>query len=95
MLNRRRLLALGATASLAWSARFAIAQNTGRDPRFVLMILRGGMDGLAAVPPFADPAYRKARGELALPLPGKTGGISDLDGFFGLHPSFTTLHSLF
>ncbi|MCZ6619717.1 MAG: DUF1501 domain-containing protein [Gammaproteobacteria bacterium] len=95
MINRRRLLEFGVTASLAWGARSAFAKNIGSDPRFVLVILRGGMDGLAAVPPYADPSYRKSRGALALPPPGSASGINDLDGFFGLHPNFVTLHALF
>lgn len=95
MINRRRFLELSATASLAWNARSAVAKTISPDPRLVLMILRGGMDGLAAVPPYADSAYRKRRGELALPSPESAGGSNDLDGFFGLHPSFATFHSLF
>jgi uncharacterized protein (DUF1501 family) len=55
-----------------------------------VVILRGGLDGLAAVPAHGDPGYTNLRGSLALPKSG-TGAPIDLDGFFGLHPS---LHNL-
>jgi uncharacterized protein (DUF1501 family) len=60
--------------------------------RFVVVVLRGAMDGLAAVPPYADPDYRATRGSLALAEPGKDQGILDLDGFYGLHPALQPLH---
>jgi uncharacterized protein (DUF1501 family) len=64
-------------------------------PRLVLIRLRGGMDGLAAVVPFGDPDLGEARRGLAMPDPHGRVGIVDLDGFFGLHPSFTTLAALY
>src|SRR5206468_1120593 len=51
----------------------------------ISIFLRGGMDGVHAVPPHGDPAYRRQRPTLALPEPGKPGGVVNLDGFFGLH----------
>jgi uncharacterized protein (DUF1501 family) len=60
------------------------------DRRFIVVILRGGLDGLAAVPAHGDPNYTRVRGALALPQSGP-GAPIDLDGFFGLHPS---LHNL-
>jgi uncharacterized protein (DUF1501 family) len=53
------------------------------------------MDGLAAVPPYGDPYYKRQRGELALARPGETGGALDLDGFFGLHPALQHCHALY
>ncbi|HVJ43902.1 MAG TPA: DUF1501 domain-containing protein [Dongiaceae bacterium] len=70
---------------------------TGSDevsPRLVVINLRGGLDGLAAVPPHGDPAYRAARGGLALPMTGPR-RIIDLDGRFGLHPALGPLHAFF
>src|SRR5260221_14114628 len=58
--------------------------------RLVVIILRGGLDGLAAVPAHGDADYASLRGPLALPKSGM-GAPIDLDGFFGLHPS---LHNL-
>lgn len=75
-------------------ARLALARGAG-DNRFVLVILRGGLDGLAAVPPLADPDYRRLRPDLALGEPGATEGTLDLDGFFGLHPALQACHAMY
>ena len=94
MLNRRQMLraaALGAGYAIAPRA-FAGADTDGR---FVLVILRGAADGLAIAPPYGDGNYASVRGELALPVPGQTGGALKLDGLFGLHPSLKVLHSAF
>ena len=58
-------------------------------------ILRGGLDGLAAVPPWGDPDYADIRGSLGLPAPNTTGGILDLDGTFGLHPSLERMYQMY
>lgn len=55
------------------------------DARFVFVLLRGALDGLAAVPPVGDPDYARLRGDLALP------GTFRLDDTFALHPSLTFL----
>ena len=94
MINRRQLLAGSASVTLAWPLRPVMA-NSDRDPRLVFMILRGGLDGLAAVPAFGDANYRSARGGLAIAAPGEPSGALDLDGFFGLHPVLAGLHGLY
>lgn len=65
--GRRRLL-LGGAAALAASAlpRVAFARGGGGSRRFVLVILRGALDGLGAVPALGDPAYAALRGALAV-----------------------------
>ncbi len=94
MATRRSVLAGGATLTLlAPFARLAAAQSNP-DSRFVLVILRGGLDGLAAVPPYAEPAYAQLRGSLALAAPGSENGALDLDGTFGLHPALESLHAM-
>ena len=94
MTTRRCVLAGGATLTLlAPFAHLSAAAN--RDSRFVLVILRGGLDGLAAVPPYAEPAYAQLRGSLALSKPGAQDGVLDLDGTFGLHPALTNLHAMY
>jgi uncharacterized protein (DUF1501 family) len=96
MLDRRTFLKTGAgcAAFLACGtrARFAHAALPD-DRRFVVVILRGGIDGLAAVPPHGDADYASLRGSLALPASGM-GAPIDLDGFFGLHPSFHNLSEM-
>lgn len=95
MLNRRDVLkSLGLTAfvSAAPGLTFAAADT---DARFVLVVLRGAVDGLAVAAPYGDGNYRKVRGELALPEPGSSDGLLRLDGFFGLHPSLARVHESF
>jgi uncharacterized protein (DUF1501 family) len=96
MTNRRSfLLGLGAIALAgASNARLALA-SAPVDRRLVVIVLRGAMDGLAAIPPYADPHYRALRGALAIPAPGQADGALDLDGAFGLHPRLPTLKSLY
>ncbi|MDA0788834.1 MAG: DUF1501 domain-containing protein [Proteobacteria bacterium] len=100
MITRRQLfsrtIALSAFAALSLSAPgLVLGRGEKARSRFVLMILRGGMDGLAAVPAYGDPHYRTLRGALALPDPDQPSGILDLDGHFGLHPSLKQLHELY
>lgn len=92
---RRRFL-LGAGA-LAASAAFpsALFAHTAGSSRLVVMILRGALDGLAAVPPYGDPYYLPLHRELAIAAPGGADGALALDGTFGLHPSLSFLHERF
>jgi uncharacterized protein (DUF1501 family) len=91
-MKRREFLATGALAAggafLSSRVTFAGVAN-GRKPRLVFVILRGALDGLAAVPAFGDPGYAQLRGDLALGRPGTDGGALPLDGFFALHPSLS------
>jgi uncharacterized protein (DUF1501 family) len=68
---------------------------TGGEARLVLVILRGALDGLTAVPPYADTDYVRLRQGLALTAPGTAQGALRLDGLFGLHPSLAFLHESF
>jgi len=91
----RRGLLLGLTAGFVLGGtRLALADAPG-DARFVVVLLRGGMDGLSAVQPYGDPAFAALRGPLALPEPGQEGGVLDLGGRFGLHPRLAGLHALY
>ncbi|WP_374651464.1 DUF1501 domain-containing protein [Dongia sp.] len=65
------------------------------EERLVVIMLRGAMDGLHAVPPVADRDYRRLRGALALPQPDEAGGTLPLDGRFALHPSLTGIKQLY
>ncbi len=91
-LSRRHFLAAsGALAAGALMPRVMFAQ-TGGSARLVVVILRGAMDGLAAVPPYADTNYTGLHRDLAIGPPGTTDGALDLDHGFGLHPSLSFLH---
>lgn len=96
MLDRRLLLktALAAGAASIWDApiRFAFA-NAPTDRRFVVLILRGALDGLAAVPPHGDPDYKAVRGVLALETTGPY-ALYNLDGHFGLNPGLTNMKAM-
>jgi uncharacterized protein (DUF1501 family) len=95
MLNRRKLLqtiGLGTIAASVPGISFASANGNAR---FVMIILRGAVDGLAMVAPYGDGNYRSVRGELALPPPGSEGGLLKLDGMFGLHPSMKLTYEIY
>ena len=93
MSTRRQMLGLSA-AGAAWASlrlTHAAAPGPAAPQRLVFFILRGGMDGLAAVPATGDPDFERARGPLAQfespPLP--------LDATFSLHPALPGLHALY
>jgi uncharacterized protein (DUF1501 family) len=90
MLDRRTLIASAAATLAAGHARLAWA-SASTDRRLVVVILRGAMDGLSAVPALGDPDYVAARKGLAIPPPAEAGGALPLDGFFGLHPALSGL----
>ena len=95
-LNRRQFLALSGAAALAPRLSFAATPGTPvPGDILVCVFLRGGLDGLHAVVPHADPFYYDQRRRLALPPPDESGGVLDLDGFFGLHPSLEPLLPLY
>lgn len=86
LVSSRRALLLSAASLLACSGiSFSV---TPAERRLVLVLLRGGLDGLSLAPPVQDPHYRTARGEMADPesLP--------LDDRFALHASLAPLMPL-
>ena len=92
-LDRRRFLATATAAALPLVGRLAVARAAAPpDARFAFVLLRGALDGLAAVPPWGDPDYRRLRGEIAIAPPGEPGGALPLDATFGLHPALAFLH---
>jgi len=89
--RRRFLFSTGALAASTVLPNVLFAQ-TGGSARLVVVILRGALDGLAAVPPYADPDYAGLHRELAIAAPGAADGALALDNTFGLHPSLGFLH---
>jgi len=89
--RRRFLVAAGAGGFALACPGLALARTAG-DSRLVVVILRGALDGLAAVPAVGDPNYRRQRGALAIDAPGTAGGALALDADFALHPALTGLH---
>ena len=82
----------------AWMPKlaFASAEKAPGDA-LVCVFLRGGMDSLSAVAPYAEGArYYDARPTLAVPEPGKSPQAAlDLDGRFGLHPTLAPLQEIY
>jgi uncharacterized protein (DUF1501 family) len=91
--NRREAL-LGAGALFAWSQMPRLARAEGRDPRLLVIVLRGALDGLGAVAPVGDPDWVGLRGDRALLLDGKTPALP-LDSFFALNPAMPNLYRLY
>jgi uncharacterized protein (DUF1501 family) len=92
-LDRRKFLTAASLAAggALLTSRVAFA-GAGGNSRLVVVILRGALDGLSAVPPHGDRDYAALRRELAIAAPGSAGGALPLDNLFGLHPSLTFLH---
>jgi uncharacterized protein (DUF1501 family) len=90
----RRAVLIGSGALFAWTQLPRLARAEGRDPRMLVIVLRGALDGLGAVAPVGDPDWTGLRGERALQLGGKTPALP-LDGFFALNPAMPNLHRLY
>ena len=57
------------------------------DKRLLVVLLRGGLDGLATIPPLGDKNLSKIRKDVLVQ------GANDLDGFFGIHPNLRFLEN--
>jgi uncharacterized protein (DUF1501 family) len=93
-MRRRDFLAAGTLAAgaalLTSRLSFANTNTTGKS-RFVFVILRGALDGLAAVPPYGDRDYPALRRDLAF----SANNALPLNELFGLHPSLPFLKESF
>jgi len=86
LLTRRAFGLAGLSVTLlARVAEAAIPANR----KFVVIICRGGMDGLSVAPPVGDSDYHDLRGALAL-----GDDALKLDGTFALNPALPTVHAL-
>src|SRR5215471_19153196 len=95
MAVRRRdfLTAIGAALfSLAPDAWAAVAD--GGPARLIVILLRGAVDGLNVVIPYAEETYYTERRSIAIAPPGKPNGALTLDEHFGLHPALADLMPL-
>lgn len=90
-LSRRGFLAGACCAAAAPVLTPVTFAATPGEKRFVTIILRGAMDGLDLVQPYADPAFASLRPKLGL---SAESGLIDLDGFFGLNPAASALMPL-
>jgi uncharacterized protein (DUF1501 family) len=94
ILVSRRAALLGLTAAVTMGPCSLALAQAATNKRFVVVILRGGLDGLAAVVPHGDPNLAVWRPDLLAPRNGGD-ALLDLGGFFGLHPLLTGLHTMF
>lgn len=86
-LTRRGLLAAGFSISLMGGHAFAAASA---NRKLVVIIARGGLDGMSLSPPVGDPNYAILRGPIAIPAEAAL----RLDDTFGLHPKLANLFRL-
>ena len=93
-LPSRREALIGSGALFAWTQMPKLARAEGRDPRMLVIVLRGALDGLGAVAPVGDPDWIGLRGDRALVLDGRTPALP-LDSFFALNPAMPNLHRMF
>lgn len=80
-MNRRIFLRNGSFALLG----AMLPPGTPKRNVLVVIFQRGAVDGLNVVVPHGEKAYFAARPSIAIRMP------LDLDGFFGLHPSMSSL----
>jgi uncharacterized protein (DUF1501 family) len=90
----RRDILRSSAAMFAWAYLPRLARAEGRDPRMLVIVLRGALDGLAAIAPVGDPDWGKLRGDSALGLDGDTPALP-LDSFFAVNPAMPNLHRLY
>ncbi len=91
----RRDTLLGLSAVLAVGPVQVAFAAAATERRFVVVLLRGALDGLSAVVPYGDPHLRGLRAGLLAGAPGSPGGVLDLGGFYGLHPALSGLHAMY
>lgn len=105
MINRREFIKSVSTIGISitlfprWMPRLAF-RDPKRAPRgdtLIVISLRGGMDALSVVVPFAEgKAYYDKRPTIAIPAPSKDAKSAlNLDGKFGLHPALRPLRELY
>ena len=89
-LNRRHLLLAGCAATLVSVVPGAFANTgTSQGRKLVVIILRGAMDGLAALPKIDDPDIRSHRASL---IDARATSLSD---GFALHAALPTLAAMY
>lgn len=89
-MQRRKFLQISAgTFGLSFLSPSIGFAGTPSDTRFIFILQRGAADGLNTIIPYADPAYKNIRKEIAI-----EDGIK-LDGMFAIHPALKNIHALY
>ncbi len=97
-MNRREFLKAAALSSMifmpgvkGWAFGESTAEPNANTKKLIVILLRGGIDGLNVVVPYGDPNYYALRPTIAVSKPGTVNGVADLNGYFGLHPAMSPL----
>jgi uncharacterized protein (DUF1501 family) len=91
--RRATLLGLSVVAATG-RVKFALA-DAPTDQRFVVVLLRGALDGMSAVVPYGDANLASLRPALIPPAPGQDGGMFDLGGFYGFNPALAGVYAMY
>ena len=79
-ISRRDFLKGTATSLFLAGFNFPVLASTSQKKNLIVIMLRGGMDGLCAVPVIGDKRFEKIRKGILIENPMK------LDSDFALHP---------
>ena len=93
-LPTRREMLVGTGSLFAWAHTPKLARAEGRDPRVLVIVLRGALDGLGMVAPVGDPDWVSLRGDRALVLDGKPAALP-LDSLLRTQSGDAELHRLY
>ncbi|MEK9570588.1 MAG: DUF1501 domain-containing protein [Paracoccaceae bacterium] len=89
MISRRQFI-LGISGAVYFAGLSELSANLiQKNGKFVVILLKGGMDGLSAVPPLGDNSLYDRRRDLVTSSP------RILDGFYGLHPCLSNFWNLY
>lgn len=92
-INRRQFLQglglIGCCTFISWPQLLLASVPT--DKRLLVVVLRGAMDGLGAVPPIGDRDYMDARKGLGM----DNAGLLALDGHFAMHEAMAPMHAMY
>jgi len=87
-MDRRTFLGAACCAAASPLVTPVVFAAAPGENRLVVIVLRGGLDGLGVVQPHGDRGFWALRPGLGL---DPRTGLADLDGFFGLHPAFDAM----
>ena len=93
-MRRRDLLKAAGLGLLPIGPYGWAATAVGPPKRLIVILLRGAVDGLSVVVPYAEQAYYAERRSIAIAAPGRPDGALPLDNRFGLHPALSSLMPL-
>lgn len=90
LINRRSLMGMSA-GLFTWAYLPRHAEAAGTEPRLLVVLMRGGMDGLHVAPPLRDPSYADLRRTIAF-TPQQ---LLPLTSDFGLNPNMPNFQRMF